>query len=350
MRGKRVVLSLWLVVLLFASQGLPALGQGGGGTYVVQPGDTLFRIALRFGTTVSALAAANGIADPNRISAGQVLVIPGGTTARDSSGSAAPSPRSVPAPVVAAGGARQIFLRGQSLGNRADVFSKVGDSITASPAFLYPVGVGGLHLNEYAYLQPVVAYFSQTMARTHNSFANTSLAADAGWTSADLLNPARALSGICQTGESPLVCEYRVTRPALALIMVGTNDAAQGIDSATYRANLQTIVQTSGSMGVIPVLSTLPDNLADPYANSRIAEFNGVIAGVAGAYGLPLWDYGRAMQDLPNRGLSPDGVHPSNPADGETGVFTAENLKNGYTLRNLTALMILNEVWQSTLY
>jgi hypothetical protein len=48
--------------------------------------------------------------------------------------------------------------------------------------------------------------------------------------------------------------------------------------------------------------------------------------------------------------LSPDGVHPSSPADGETGVFTAENLKNGYTLRNLTALVILNEVWQSTLY
>ena len=45
--------------------------------YVVQPGDTLFGIATRFGTTVEALAAANGIADPANIQAGQSLTIPG---------------------------------------------------------------------------------------------------------------------------------------------------------------------------------------------------------------------------------------------------------------------------------
>jgi LysM repeat protein len=45
-------------------------------TYVVQQGDTLGSIAQRFGTTVSALQAANGIEDPNEIIIGQVLVIP----------------------------------------------------------------------------------------------------------------------------------------------------------------------------------------------------------------------------------------------------------------------------------
>lgn len=49
--------------------------------YVVQPGDTLFGIAARFGTTVDALAAANGIADPSSIQAGQSLTIPGGNPA-----------------------------------------------------------------------------------------------------------------------------------------------------------------------------------------------------------------------------------------------------------------------------
>jgi peptidoglycan/xylan/chitin deacetylase (PgdA/CDA1 family) len=47
-------------------------------TYTVQPGDTLYSIAQRFGTTVEAIAAANGIADPGSISVGQVLLIPGG--------------------------------------------------------------------------------------------------------------------------------------------------------------------------------------------------------------------------------------------------------------------------------
>lgn len=47
--------------------------------YTVQPGDTLFRIATQFDTTVDALAAANGIADPSSIQVGQILTIPGGS-------------------------------------------------------------------------------------------------------------------------------------------------------------------------------------------------------------------------------------------------------------------------------
>jgi N-acetylmuramoyl-L-alanine amidase len=45
-------------------------------TYVVHPGDTLSAIALRHGTTVSALAEANQLADPNFIRIGQLLRIP----------------------------------------------------------------------------------------------------------------------------------------------------------------------------------------------------------------------------------------------------------------------------------
>jgi len=49
-------------------------------THVVQRGENLFRIALRYGTTVQAIASANGIANPARIYVGQRLTIstPGG--------------------------------------------------------------------------------------------------------------------------------------------------------------------------------------------------------------------------------------------------------------------------------
>jgi LysM repeat protein len=45
-------------------------------TYVVQQGDTLFKVALRFGITLEALETANGITDPNKVYPGQVLKIP----------------------------------------------------------------------------------------------------------------------------------------------------------------------------------------------------------------------------------------------------------------------------------
>jgi LysM repeat protein len=44
--------------------------------YVVLPGDTLFGIALRHGTTVDAIALANSIADPTFVVAGSRLVLP----------------------------------------------------------------------------------------------------------------------------------------------------------------------------------------------------------------------------------------------------------------------------------
>jgi len=56
-------------------------GSDGGGsssarTYTVKAGDTLYAIAVKFGTTVAAIASANNIANPNQISVGQVLIIP----------------------------------------------------------------------------------------------------------------------------------------------------------------------------------------------------------------------------------------------------------------------------------
>ena len=44
--------------------------------HVVQPGENLFRIALYYGMTWKALAAANGIVNPDLIYAGQRLIIP----------------------------------------------------------------------------------------------------------------------------------------------------------------------------------------------------------------------------------------------------------------------------------
>ena len=65
------------------------------GTYVVQPGDTLYRISVKFGVSEYALMALNGILNPNRIAAGQTLQLPGAAT------QVAPAPTAVPSAAAA---------------------------------------------------------------------------------------------------------------------------------------------------------------------------------------------------------------------------------------------------------
>lgn len=67
------------------------------GTYRIQRGDTLWALSRKYGTTVDALAKANGIKNPDLIIAGRTLEIPGaGKTTRakrPSRGEEAPAPR-----------------------------------------------------------------------------------------------------------------------------------------------------------------------------------------------------------------------------------------------------------------
>ena len=65
--------------LIYVGQRLViSAGQPAGGTvHVVQPGENLFRIGLRYGVSALAIASANGIANPNFIHVGQRLTIPG---------------------------------------------------------------------------------------------------------------------------------------------------------------------------------------------------------------------------------------------------------------------------------
>ncbi|MBE3577690.1 MAG: LysM peptidoglycan-binding domain-containing protein, partial [Limnochordales bacterium] len=48
----------------------------GGTIYVIRAGDTLFRLAQRFNTTVDAILRANPGLDPNRLVIGQQICIP----------------------------------------------------------------------------------------------------------------------------------------------------------------------------------------------------------------------------------------------------------------------------------
>lgn len=75
--------SFWISLILalfFWIPGSPVNAQEeqpAGPVYVVQAGDSLWNIALRFGVTLDALQSANGITNPNQLTIGGQLVIPG---------------------------------------------------------------------------------------------------------------------------------------------------------------------------------------------------------------------------------------------------------------------------------
>jgi LysM repeat protein len=78
-----VVLALGLLLLAAAQA---PLGHAAGlrspvaqKTHCIKQGETLYRIALLYGVTTQAIAAANGIVNPNLIYAGQCLTIPAAT-------------------------------------------------------------------------------------------------------------------------------------------------------------------------------------------------------------------------------------------------------------------------------
>ncbi len=70
----RQVLRLWIEEEGEESVSEEVLGQEGN-AYIVQPGDTLYMIAQRFGTTVPTLINLNGLSNPDRLNIGDRLLI-----------------------------------------------------------------------------------------------------------------------------------------------------------------------------------------------------------------------------------------------------------------------------------
>ncbi len=364
-------------------------------TYTVAAGERLLQIARRYGVSLDALIAANHLVNPDLVVAGQVLIIPGGSAAAATTDDPAASAISTPALVQEAEAApdlgilpatadelaastvsppalvqeveavptepalsapdlgilspgaaewlihstiltvdgpamRKVYLRGLALGNNPHAFAKIGDCNSEPPFFLTKFDRGEYDLGMYD-LQPVIDHFAGSFGRTSAAVwtGNHAWAVfDATWS-----NPA-----LCQPGETPIECEFRVQRPSLVLIRLGTNEAGQ---TAMFEENLRKIIEFALERGVIPVLGTKADQLEGS------DEINDTIRALAAEYDVPLWDFAKAAATLPNRGLQADGFHmtwaPLNYGDATT-------LNYGHPLHNLTALLALDAVWHAAMY
>ncbi len=112
--------------LIYPGQVLVIPGDEPDVTHVVTRGETLARIAAAYGSSITAIAQANGISNPNLIRIGQAIVVPGTT----SSGGANPQP-SAGAPsrsVASRSGKYHIVRGGESLDSIAAQYGGVSAS------------------------------------------------------------------------------------------------------------------------------------------------------------------------------------------------------------------------------
>src|ERR1043165_2304932 len=115
---RRIIVVVALLAIVFAiTSSVFAQPNPGETTHVVQRGENLYRISLKYGVTIAAIAQRNGITNYNLIFTGQTLIIPaGGTTPVPT-----PKPGQTPLPPPSTG--TYTVVRGDTLGAIARKFN-----------------------------------------------------------------------------------------------------------------------------------------------------------------------------------------------------------------------------------
>jgi hypothetical protein len=224
----------------------------------------------------------------------------------------------------------QIYQRGLGLDEDPRAFSKVGDCGSTPSWFLgdFDRGPRYYDLGIYTALEAVIQQYQ-------GSFGRTSLAARSGFNASSVFAPIWADRTQCGADETPLACEYRIHRPSISLITLGTNDVWH---QDTFESQMRAIIEYSIQKGILPVLATKADN------DEGDGSINATIARLAQDYDIPLWNYWRAVQPLPDHGLQPDGAHLT---WGPNRFNDPKAMESAWAVRNLTALQVLNAVWEA---
>jgi peptidoglycan/LPS O-acetylase OafA/YrhL/lysophospholipase L1-like esterase len=210
------------------------------------------------------------------------------------------------------------------------VFAKIGDSITVDRNFLACFDGGSIDYSGRNDLAATVGYFMSGNAAGTSPFARTSLAAKGGTTARDAMTGA----------PPPLEQELAADNPRIAVVMFGTNEARYDWTVDEFGTHLWNLIDTTIANGVVPIMSTIPANTGYPAANARVPLFNRVIRAIAQGRGVPLVDFHRELDPLPNHGISSDGIHPTSSPDGGCNLASA-GLQYGYNVRNLITLEAL---------
>jgi acyl-CoA thioesterase-1 len=202
--------------------------------------------------------------------------------------------------------------------------SQIGDSITFSKAFLAGIAWGETKGAEWEVLKRLnVKDFNERKGVTHGNYS--------GWTAAD--------------GLAKLPAVLATEKPAIAVIMYGTNDVRKQVAVQDYEKQLTKMVELCLQAGCIPIISTIPPQLNH---QDKVQAINTAIKRIAAQHHVPLIDfYDEIIQRQPDSAwngtlLGTGDVHPTG---GKAFDFSADNLLVcGYALRNYLTCRALKQV------
>ncbi len=215
-----------------------------------------------------------------------------------------------------------IYEHGINLGNDPTHFSKVGDCQAVKEAMM-----GIYDFPDRYTLTAQQAHLQETIDNFAGSFDRDGFAVKGGYNAAAVLSPIWADPEMCNPGETPIACEYRVHKPSIVIISLEVWWEGRTVER--YEDYMRQIIEFYIDNGVVPILSTKADNVEGDH------RINLATARLAYEYHIPLWNFWLAVQPLPNHGLDAeraDGFHISYAA---------------WTVRSFTALQALDAVWGS---
>ena len=216
--------------------------------------------------------------------------------------------------------AAQIYARGLAQGNDPHAFSKVGDCQSIPEAFLGIYDKPGQYdlTDQFQSLQETIDWYQGSWGRESQSVRG-------GFNAASVLLPMWADPTACNSGESPLECEFRLHKPSIVIISLEV--WFKGRTPETFAGYLRKIIDFAISKNVLPVLVTKADNVeGDNSINQTVVQ-------LAYEYDLPLWNFWRAVQPLTDHGIDwardPQGFHITVAA---------------WNMRSFTALQVLDSL------
>jgi hypothetical protein len=225
---------------------------------------------------------------------------------------------------------QNVFALGQTMGRDKQAFSKMGDSLTLTSSFLGVFELAQYDLGAYEHLQGVIDYFA-------GSYQRYGVAVKVSLRAQSVFDPLWADDRWCFAAETMIDCEFRYNNPSILIIQLGTNDT-----TGSFADSLHQLVSYTIENGVIPILITKADRFEGEDDRNNVA-----IRAIATELRVPLVDFDKLSNTLPDKGRGADGVHLTTVYPMDYTMTAA--FERGYPMHNLAVLFMLDALWQGVI-